>query len=152
MYNGDNFKEFVAYIRNEYEDWVHSVSEEEARETTEEDYARSRLNEFKHVIGKSKIDNTKRVSVISELAEIINASPGDEIEYSTNGTEILFRKVTATYKGYNIEQNLIDERMYDYLAMKWIETDVNEYNKNPNNKPTYEEAKEEYMRMMKNKK
>lgn len=122
----------------------------EKYETTERDCARELLNRFKHVIGKSKIDNTKRVSVISELAEIINVGPGDEIEYSMNGGEIILKKITTTYKGFNIEHDLIKERMYDYLAMKYIETGKNRFEGNIDDQPTYEEAREDYLRMINN--
>jgi hypothetical protein len=65
--------------------------------------------------GKTKIDKTMRISLIKEIADLLNAEPGDEIQYTLIKGEICISKVTNTYRGYNIEEDLILENIFNYV-------------------------------------
>ena len=91
------------------------------------------------------MDKTKRISLINEVAEILSAKSGDEIEYvvSTNG--ITIRKVTTPYKGYDIEQDLISEERINYLLRKAIQM-LQERNAEEETKgEDYEKIRKEYI-------
>lgn len=152
MYQGEHFKEFVRFNRDIYEIWLDTTPESERKGKTEEDFAMEQLDKFQHTIGRTKIDKTKRASVISELAEIIFVSPGDEIEYIARGTEIILKKVTSKYMGFDVEGDVIKERMYDYLAMKKLEIDTTHCEGPQGDASSYEEARNEFLKMLKNKK
>lgn len=81
-------------------------------------------------LGKTKVDQTKRISLIKNVAEIFDAIPGDEIEYylkritidTVDGEHeelmLCIKKVTKPFKGWNFEEKEIDERMRAILP-KW---------------------------------
>lgn len=98
--------------RNEYAQCCDSMEWEE--------YALSTLGELSIKAGKSKIDKTKRVSLINEVSEILDAQSGDEIEYIVTVNGIMIRKITTPFKGYDIEQDLIEDNRTNYLLEKAI--------------------------------
>jgi hypothetical protein len=57
-------------------------------------------------LGKTKIDKSMRISLIQDVATILNARTGDEIEYQLTNTEITIKKInTRTKRG--IDQTIM---------------------------------------------
>ena len=62
-------------------------------------------------LGKSKIDKTKRISLIKEIAELLGAEEGDYIEfYATRGKITIFKQ-TKGYDGFYFENEEIENRI-----------------------------------------
>lgn len=129
MYDGENFRRFVELNMGEYKKAIENDSEmklydliKEAHITPEE-YAIRSLSTFSHIIGKTKIDKTMRISLISEVAEMLDARPGEEIEYEISGFEVKIRKVTTPFEGFNVADDIIRENIVDYIAKRRIEMD-----------------------------
>ncbi len=87
---------------------------------SDEEVALDALYKKTYVVGKTKIDNTKRISLISEIAEMMNAKPGDEIEYHLEGNRIIIWKKTEPFKGYDIDGDIIKENIRKYRLEKEI--------------------------------
>jgi hypothetical protein len=155
MNKNSAFSKFVESNRKSYE----SARENDPTfdyEVTEERYAEACLQRFKHTIGKTKIDKTMRISLISEVADLLDARPGEEIEYEISGLEIRFRKVTIPYQGYMIEDDIIKENILEYAAKKKMEVDEEAERKklmaNPKQSASYEDIKSQYLKERQSKK
>lgn len=85
---------------------------------SEEEFALYELKKFSHIAGRTKIDKTMRISLISEIAGILDARPGEEIEYEVSNLEIKIRKITTPLKGYDIGRDIIKENTVEYAAKK----------------------------------
>ena len=99
-----------------------------------------------HTFGKTKIDKTMRISLIKEIAELLNAEAGDEIKYMLRGGEICISKVTNTYRGHDIEADLILENLYHYVKNNRLDT-VEAFESNDD----YDEIRKEYLELRKKK-
>ena len=67
------------------------------------------------LVGKSKFDKNGRVSLIKEIAELLDLMEGDYINYYVEGREVVIRKVTKIYPGgFDLEGELIADRLEAY--------------------------------------
>jgi len=67
------------------------------------------------LIGKSKFDGNRRVSIIKELADLMDLIDGDHVEYHIEDGEVIVRKLTTKYAGgFDIEGEEIKKRLSDY--------------------------------------
>lgn len=65
-------------------------------------------------LGKSKIDKTKRISLIKEIADLLDAEEGDYIEFYATKGKIMIAKQTKSYNGFNFESEEIERRIYQF--------------------------------------
>ncbi|MCL2607564.1 MAG: hypothetical protein FWD92_03275 [Methanomassiliicoccaceae archaeon] len=67
------------------------------------------------LIGKSKFDGNRRVSLIKKLADLMDLIDGDEVQYYIEDGEVIVRKKTKEYPGgFDLEGEEIKERLRDY--------------------------------------
>ena len=118
------------------------TSKEEREE--ERNQMRAEIGTTKFTFGKTKIDKTMRISLIKDVAEILNADIGDEIRYELDGSVIKISKVVDSYKGREIEEELYLENILRYLKERAWEYSVGDDDEIDD----YEEAKREYIEMM----
>jgi len=118
------------------------TSKEEREE--ERNQMRAEIGTTKFTFGKTKVDKTMRISLIKDVAEILNADIGDEIRYELDGSVIKISKVVDSYKGREIEEELYLENILRYLKERAWEYSVGDDDEIDD----YEEAKREYIEMM----
>ena len=67
------------------------------------------------LIGKSKFDGNRRVSLIKTLADLMDLIDGDYVEYHIVDGELIVRKMTKIYAGgFDLEGEEIKQRLVDY--------------------------------------
>lgn len=66
-------------------------------------------------VGKSKFDRNGRVSLIKDIADLMDLIEGDYIEYYIENGEVVIRKLTKLYPGgLDLEGEDIKMRLYEY--------------------------------------
>ncbi len=66
-------------------------------------------------VGKSKFDRNGRVSLIKDIADLMDLIDGDYIEYYVENGEVIIRKLTKIYPGgLDLEGDDIRQRLSDY--------------------------------------
>ena len=121
MYDSGLMERYVKLLQADDESEAEYASYMDSmEEPTWENFALMTLAGMTVKAGKSKLDKTRRISLINEIAEILEAESGDEIEYIVSMDGISIRKLSTPYKGYDIEQDLIDDNRTNYLLEKAI--------------------------------
>lgn len=62
-------------------------------------------------LGKSKIDKTKRISLIKEVADLFDVKDGDFIYFYANDGKIIINKATKKFNGFDFEGEEIEARI-----------------------------------------
>ena len=62
-------------------------------------------------LGKSKMDRTKRVSLIKEVADLFEIEEGDYIYFHAIEGKIIINKATKKFNGFDIEGEEIERRI-----------------------------------------
>lgn len=67
------------------------------------------------LVGKSKYDKNGRISMIKEIADLLDMMEGDYVNFCVENGKVVLRKVTKQYPGgFDIEEEKIQERLLDY--------------------------------------
>ena len=66
-------------------------------------------------VGKTKIDGTRRISFIKELADLLELEAGDELQYHVeNGKIVVYKDTKIYYGGFEFESKEIEQRLKQY--------------------------------------
>jgi len=104
-------------------------------------------------LGKSKIDRTKRISLIKEVADLFDIEEGDYIYFHAIEGRIVINKATKKFNGFDFEGEEIENRIKE----KEEEIRDAEYDRYVNRDPEDEhneqrrEAEEQYRLYKENK-
>ena len=96
------------------------------------------------VIGRSKFGQNNRISLVEGLPELLNLSIGDYVLFEIEGGELIIRKDTRKYRGFDFEGEEIKKRLLQ------IEEDRvgEDYDRNMDPDELKKIAREEYERDM----
>ena len=61
------------------------------------------MSDYLPYLGKSKIDTTMRISIIKEVAELLEAQKGDFIEFHISGGKVIITRDTPLFDGHDFE-------------------------------------------------
>jgi antitoxin component of MazEF toxin-antitoxin module len=63
------------------------------------------------VIGRSKFGQNNRISLVEGLPELLNLEIGDYVLFEIEGGELIIRKDTRKYRGFDFEGEEIKKRL-----------------------------------------
>ena len=62
-------------------------------------------------LGKTKIDKTRRISLIKEVADLFEIVEGDNVQFYAEDGKIIIKKQTIKYDGFDFEKEEIEKRI-----------------------------------------
>jgi hypothetical protein len=104
-------------------------------------------------LGKSKMDKTKRISLIKEAADLFDIEEGDHIYFHAINGKIVITKATKKFNSFDIEGEIIEERIRRKEA-ELTDAEIDRYlNKDPSDEydKLRKEAEELYKMYAENK-
>ena len=82
-------------------------------------------------LGKSKMDKTKRISLIKEVADLFDMEDGDHIYFHAINGKIIITKATKKFNGFDIEGEIIEQRIRE-KEMEVADAEIERYqNRDP---------------------
>ena len=73
---------------------------------------------FMVLIGRSKFGQNNRISLVEGLPDIINLEVGDYVEFHVVNGELMIRKETKKYSGFDFEGEEIHENLMELEKSK----------------------------------
>jgi len=64
-------------------------------------------------VGKTKMNKTRQISLIKDIADIFEIEEGEYINFYAEDGNIIIRKTTVKYDGFDFEREMIEERVRD---------------------------------------
>jgi len=72
-------------------------------------------------VGKTKMNKTRQISLIKDIADIFEIEEGEYINFYAEDGNIIIRKTTVKYDGFDFEREMIEERVRN-LEMDILES------------------------------
>ncbi len=73
------------------------------------------------LIGHTKFGQNNRISLVEGLPDILNLEIGDYVEFHIEGGELILRKETKKYNGFDFESEEIKEKLSEIEENKLLE-------------------------------
>jgi len=72
-------------------------------------------------VGKTKMNKTRQISLIKDIADIFEIEEGEYINFYAEDGNIIIRKTTVKYDGFDFEREMIEEKVRN-LEMDILES------------------------------
>ena len=95
---------------------------------------------FMVMIGRTKFGQNNRISLVEGLPDILNLELGDYVEFHAENGNIIIRKDTKKYNGYDFEGDEIREKV------KQLEDERLDHIADEDPEVALEKAKQEYLK------
>lgn len=73
------------------------------------------------LIGRSKFGQNNRISLVEGLPDVMNLEVGDYVEFHVENGELILRKETKKYRGFDFETEEIKEKLAELEESKLSE-------------------------------